>query len=167
MQRQKIKKRKRGERGIAKKTLIRTSELREIFAERKTVFLGLTKYETIAEVHKRKLSTILNYDNKQIDKLWNDIRLLKKFLRKKGIMAIIHKNMDRGFVLKDNIFGERKLERKTNIFFRCSTFDDAHDYRDKMDKIATSVFEAGTQVEKITSEGLKEKAILKVIEKQK
>ena len=144
------------------KTLKRMDTLREIFKEKTNVFLGLTRDELISEYTNIKLSTILNWNKKKLDKVWDEIRFIKKHLRKERIMAIIYKNMPKGTVLK-NEFGQREIKEPKNIFFRCSSEEDAWKYRGILDKISRSVFEAGEQTTEIVEEEVRQKPILQVV----
>lgn len=164
MQKQTTK--RQGEHGDAKKTMSRGLSLREIFVNRKSVFNGLTKFETISEYYHRKLSTVLAYDEKTIKKLWSEIETIKKYLRKKELIAIISKRMPRGFELTDNQFGKRQLEDGEYIYYSCSKIDDAYAYRSKLDKIAKGFFDAGNQVQEITENLDKQRQIIKIVNKQ-
>jgi hypothetical protein len=160
---QRLIKRKQGEHSEANKTKIRGSSLRDIFIDRKNVFLGLTKFETIAEYHNKKLSTILNYDKKKIDNLWIEIQYIKRYLRKKGIMGIVCERMPRGFTLNDSKFGNRQLEDGSYVYYSCSTLEDVGKYRGKLDKIAKGFYNAGTEIEEITEQNIEQKPILEAI----
>ena len=124
MERQIQRKKRQGEHKESKKTLIRANTLREIFSNRKNVFRGLTKLETISLYYNIKLSTILNWDEKKIKTKWVEIKYIKKYLKDKEIIGIISKQMPIGTTIRGEVFGERQLENKLHIYFNCSKFDD-------------------------------------------
>jgi len=159
MQRQNQRKKRQGEHKEAKKTILKATTLREIFADRKNVFLGLTKSETLSLYYKINLSTILNWDEKKVKQKWQEIKYIKKYLKDKEIIGIIAKQMNRGFVLRGNIFGERQLENKSHVYFNCTRDDDAWEFRNSQDKIGNGFYKSGEHVTNIAQQ----KPIMKII----
>jgi predicted transcriptional regulator len=145
------------------KTIAKGMYLRDIFINRTNVFNGLTRYEVIAEHTNTPLKDVLKYDEKKIEELWLEIRAIKKYLREKKVIAIIHKYMPRGFELKDVKYGKRILEQGQNIHYSCSKIDDALSYRSILDKSAKGLTEAGDEVEEIAESYDKHKEIVEAI----
>jgi len=164
MQRQKLQKKRQGEHSEAKKTMARGIALRDIFLERNNIFLGLTKWELLAEFYGKKLSTILGYSHEKIEKLWSEIKYIKRYLRKKKIMAIISQRVPRGFTLRDAKYGERQLEDGQYIYYSCSKVGDALTYRGRLDKVARGFFNAGNEIEEIAENYDKQKEIMQVVQ---
>jgi hypothetical protein len=158
----KIKPRKKWKKA---ETLKRENTLREIFKDRKNVFKGLTREETIAEYTGKDLSTVLNWNREKTYEVWHEICTSKKLLRKEAIMAIIHKPMPRGTSLTDKKYGRRELPVKQNVFFRCTSEDEAWAYRNVLDKISKGIYDAGEKVVSIVEEELKENPVMKIIQK--
>ena len=144
------------------KTLKRQDMIRDIFKDRINVILGLTKLEVISKFKGVALSKVLNWNDKKIDSVWDEVSRVRRMLRKEMILAIVSKQMPRGVTLNDPIngFGSRTLDKTSHVFFRCSSMEDVWAEKAKLDKIAKGVFKSGEQIGDIVEIELKEKPVL-------
>lgn len=146
----------------AGKTLKKMESLREIFKDRNDVEQGLTRYELISLYKGIRVSSVLNWKQKKIDLVWVEIGNIKRMMRQEKVMAIIHKSMRKGTILKNEEFGNRMIKQSKNIFFRCSSEEDAWPYRSFLDKISKSIFKASQQIEQIVEREAKQKVLIPI-----
>lgn len=138
-------------------------DLIEIFKDKKIIFNGLTSDEIISLRDNLPLDKVLKMNPKTRTNKWSEFRTIKKYLVKTRQMAIIFKAMPKGTRLFCEEFGERILERETNIFFRCLDIEQARGYRSFLDKIGKGCEVIGEGVVSIAESQEKEKEIEKQI----
>jgi len=167
MQRQEIKHKqhKKHKEHQHKKTIINSMTFKEVFIGLKNVGGGLTKFETISDYYNKEPKSVLVYNKTKIEKLWKEISYIKRYSRKKGVIAVICKWMPRGTELWNSKHGKRQLKEGAYIYFSCTEINDAIYYRGKLDKVARGFFTAGSEVEEITEREMKQKPILKALNK--
>jgi hypothetical protein len=155
---------KKARRKISTKTLRRNDFVRNLFKDRTSPRLGLTKKEIV--------SIVFSLPKAKVDKMKNDELLYyiekfkdtKKRLRKDGIIAITPIQLNAGVELNDvgldNSVGIRFLKNKEYVYHRCTDINIAKDYKNKMNKVAKGVVESGVETEEMTDKIIKEIKIL-------
>jgi len=127
----------------------------EMFKERKSVILGLTKEETLAEFLNKSLQEVFQLTQEERKNEWKKFKRRCKALREDEMIGVISEQVSVGSVLRDvegGHLGERPLIKKQYVYFRCFELNDATGFRKKMDKIIVGVDEAGTQIVKMSEE---------------
>jgi hypothetical protein len=127
-------------------------DLKTLFEKRINVFLGLTRDEIISLFYNLPEDKVLKLKKEAIETKWSEIRTIKKYLLWKDKFPIIFKNMPRGTELYDDVLGRRTLDKRINVFFRCSDIESAGKWRDTFHKMAISFDRTGSKPSDIVEE---------------
>lgn len=143
--------------------------LSEMFRQKKKIYSGLTKEEVLSLFYKIDISKIKKMNPHKIELMWEKISIIKKYLIKTKQMAIIFEPVTKETTLKCEEYGERTLDRRRNIFYRCIKEEESWKYRRMLDRIADGINETGENVVEIVKEEQEQKKAVEVIvnERQK
>jgi len=146
----------------ANKTWKHMTALKDIFKDRDTASLGLTKNEVIALYQRISLQDVISMRDSSKKSIWEEINSARKVLRKEGIMAIVSIIATRGFVLKDDNFGKRTCADTTPIYHKCVDMGTALIVKARMGKIAEGIENVSDEVMEITeNEQSEEKKVVR------
>lgn len=156
----------------ASKVLKKENSLRSIFQDRTHVKLGLTKKEVISLFYNQDIRVVLNYSDEKIKSLWSQINDTRIRLRKERMIAIVPLLMPSGTMLDDSSLDNaistkpRVLTIGTYVYHSCADMNTALAIRKTYDKIAEGIEKAGDDLEEITEEGIKQRQVVKVVNRQ-
>lgn len=128
-------------------------KLKEIFQNRTSVYLGLTKQETLCLFYQIPMSSIIKLKEDKINQLWNGILRRKMLMRKDSNIAIVSTLVPKGTILDDTTghFGQRVMIASTWVYYNCSDLDSARKVRLRLDSVSQGFQEAGEQIEDMVS----------------
>lgn len=149
---------------IGNKTKQGMVDILSLFKDKTNPMSGLTKFEFISLYYNINLETIMKMNDSKLETKWNEIANVKKSLLRFGQAAIVSLPFSRGTVLNNEEFGERILEKRTFIFFKCVTQSIADGIRDDYDKIAMGYQRHGNQVSKIAREYSTQKEVIEKLQ---
>lgn len=131
-------------------------DLLDLFSDKSNPYRGLSKQEFVALYYKLPLKKVLKMKPEQINIKWQEIATVKKYLIKLNQAAIVHLPLSKGTTVYNKEFGERILDKRTNIFFKCVDSKIAGGIRDHYDRVSYSFKLSGDKIFETAREQEKE-----------
>lgn len=137
---------------ITKKVAKGMQDVIMLFQDKQSPLRGLTSSEFISLFYKLPIKKVYGMSDKTKECKWEQICTIKKYLIRSKQVAIVFIPLSRGTVIENNEFGRRVLDKRTNIFFKCTDISLANSVRKMYDTWGKAYIKTGNNIQEIAED---------------